>query len=168
MLAEQRDTSRALDLLQQARVIIARLVEQSPDNDQLSKDLAMFDDNIAKLEQTLRLGRRLRNPNKPSDKFLRNVRSCQLADVPTDPSDVCCWGKSGRRGGDTALITGVSGLRGAQVMATDLRASVSLVIAALAAQGETMIGRVYHLDRGFERMEEKLGQCGAQIERVAG
>ena len=46
--------------------------------------------------------------------------------------------------------------------------SVSLVIAALAAQGETMIGRVYHLDRGFERMEEKLGQCGAQIERVAG
>jgi UDP-N-acetylglucosamine 1-carboxyvinyltransferase len=70
--------------------------------------------------------------------------------------------------GDTALITGVSGLRGAQVMATDLRASVSLVIAALAAQGETMIGRVYHLDRGFERMEEKLGQCGAQIERVAG
>ena len=70
--------------------------------------------------------------------------------------------------GDTALITGVSGLRGAQVMATDLRASVSLVIAGLAAQGETMIGRVYHLDRGFERMEEKLGHCGAQIERVAG
>jgi UDP-N-acetylglucosamine 1-carboxyvinyltransferase len=69
--------------------------------------------------------------------------------------------------GDTALITGVSGLRGAQVMATDLRASVSLVIAALAAQGETMIGRVYHLDRGFERMEEKLGQCGAQIERLS-
>ena len=52
-------------------------------------------------------------------------------------------------------------------MATDLRASVSLVIAALAAQGETMIGRVYHLDRGFERMEEKLGQCGAQIERLS-
>jgi UDP-N-acetylglucosamine 1-carboxyvinyltransferase len=69
--------------------------------------------------------------------------------------------------GDTALITGVSGLRGAQVMATDLRASVSLVIAGLAAQGETMIGRVYHLDRGFERMEEKLGQCGAQIERLS-
>jgi UDP-N-acetylglucosamine 1-carboxyvinyltransferase len=69
--------------------------------------------------------------------------------------------------GDTALITGVSGLRGAQVMATDLRASVSLVIAGLAAQGETMIGRVYHLDRGFERMEEKLGRCGAQIERLS-
>jgi UDP-N-acetylglucosamine 1-carboxyvinyltransferase len=69
---------------------------------------------------------------------------------------------------DTALVTGVNGLRGAQVMATDLRASVSLVIAALAAQGETMIGRVYHLDRGFERMEEKLSNCGAQIERVTG
>ena len=62
--------------------------------------------------------------------------------------------------GDTAFVTGVNGLHGAQVMATDLRASVSLVIAGLAAQGETMIGRVYHLDRGFERIEDKLGQCG--------
>jgi UDP-N-acetylglucosamine 1-carboxyvinyltransferase len=69
--------------------------------------------------------------------------------------------------GDTAFVTGVNGLHGAQVMATDLRASVSLVIAGLAAQGETMIGRVYHLDRGFERIEDKLGQCGAQIERLA-
>jgi UDP-N-acetylglucosamine 1-carboxyvinyltransferase len=69
--------------------------------------------------------------------------------------------------GDTALVTGVSGLRGAQVMATDLRASVSLIIAGLAAQGETMIGRVYHLDRGFERIEDKLGQCGAHIERLS-
>jgi UDP-N-acetylglucosamine 1-carboxyvinyltransferase len=68
--------------------------------------------------------------------------------------------------GDTALITGVNSLRGAQVMATDLRASVSLVIAGLAAQGETVIGRVYHLDRGFERIEEKLAQCGAHIERL--
>ena len=54
-----------------------------------------------------------------------------------------------------------------KVMATDLRASVSLIIAGLAAQGETMIGRVYHLDRGFERMEDKLAQCGAQIERLS-
>ncbi len=69
--------------------------------------------------------------------------------------------------GDTALVTGVSGLQGAPVMATDLRASVSLIIAGLAAQGETTIGRVYHLDRGFERIEEKLSQCGAQIERLA-
>ena len=69
--------------------------------------------------------------------------------------------------GDTAFVTGVNGLHGAQVMATDLRASVSLVIAGLAAQGETMIDRVYHLDRGFERIEDKLGQCGAQIERLA-
>ncbi|BAQ16357.1 UDP-N-acetylglucosamine 1-carboxyvinyltransferase [Methyloceanibacter caenitepidi] len=70
--------------------------------------------------------------------------------------------------GDTALVHGVNGLRGAPVMATDLRASVSLIIAGLAAQGETTIGRVYHLDRGFDRLEEKLRNCGAQIDRIAG
>ena len=70
--------------------------------------------------------------------------------------------------GDTALVHGVNGLRGAPVMATDLRASVSLIIAGLAAQGETTIGRVYHLDRGFDRLEDKLRQCGAQIDRIAG
>lgn len=69
--------------------------------------------------------------------------------------------------GDTAKVTGVDTLHGAQVMATDLRASVSLVIAGLVAEGETVINRVYHLDRGFERIEEKLGQCGAQIERLS-
>ena len=53
-------------------------------------------------------------------------------------------------------------------MATDLRASVSLVIAGLAAEGETMVNRVYHLDRGFERLEEKLAACGAEIERLSG
>jgi UDP-N-acetylglucosamine 1-carboxyvinyltransferase len=65
-------------------------------------------------------------------------------------------------------VEGVSGLKGAQVMATDLRASVSLVIAGLAAEGETMVNRVYHLDRGFERLEEKLSGCGATIERISG
>jgi UDP-N-acetylglucosamine 1-carboxyvinyltransferase len=70
--------------------------------------------------------------------------------------------------GDTASIEGVDRLKGAPVMATDLRASVSLVIAGLAAEGETMVHRVYHLDRGFERLEEKLAACGAAIERVAG
>ena len=70
--------------------------------------------------------------------------------------------------GDTAIVDGVERLRGAPVMATDLRASVSLVIAALAAEGETVVNRVYHLDRGFERLEEKLGACGADIARVAG
>ena len=59
-------------------------------------------------------------------------------------------------------------LNGAPVMATDLRASVSLVIAGLAAEGETMVNRVYHLDRGFERLEEKLSGCGAEIERITG
>ena len=70
--------------------------------------------------------------------------------------------------GETATIEGVDQLKGAPVMATDLRASVSLVIAALAAEGETMVNRVYHLDRGFERLEDKLGACGAAIERVSG
>jgi UDP-N-acetylglucosamine 1-carboxyvinyltransferase len=73
-----------------------------------------------------------------------------------------------RLSGDTATIDGVARLRGAPVMATDLRASVSLVIAALAAEGETTVNRVYHLDRGFERLEAKLGACGAQIERLSG
>lgn len=66
----------------------------------------------------------------------------------------------------TAFIRGVPKLKGAEVMATDLRASVSLAIAALAAEGETVIHRVYHLDRGYERLEDKLKSCGAQIERV--
>ncbi|MCB1520469.1 MAG: UDP-N-acetylglucosamine 1-carboxyvinyltransferase, partial [Hyphomicrobiaceae bacterium] len=69
--------------------------------------------------------------------------------------------------GDTATIKGVPKLRGAPVMATDLRASVSLVIGGLVAEGETMINRVYHLDRGFERLEEKLTRCGASIERIS-
>ncbi len=68
--------------------------------------------------------------------------------------------------GGTARIHGVSGLRGAPVMATDLRASVSLILAGLAAEGETVVSRVYHLDRGYERLEEKLVACGAQVERV--
>ncbi|MFO1185816.1 MAG: UDP-N-acetylglucosamine 1-carboxyvinyltransferase [Bauldia sp.] len=70
--------------------------------------------------------------------------------------------------GQVATVRGVPRLKGAQVMATDLRASVSLVIAGLAAEGETMVNRVYHIDRGFERVEEKLRRCGASIERVSG
>ncbi|OKL42676.1 UDP-N-acetylglucosamine 1-carboxyvinyltransferase [Pseudovibrio exalbescens] len=70
--------------------------------------------------------------------------------------------------GQVATIEGVDQLHGAQVMATDLRASVSLVIAGLAAEGETVVNRVYHLDRGFERLEDKLSRCGAQIERISG
>ncbi|HEV2532111.1 UDP-N-acetylglucosamine 1-carboxyvinyltransferase [Phenylobacterium sp.] len=70
--------------------------------------------------------------------------------------------------GGEARVRGVESLNAAQVMATDLRASVSLVIAGLAAQGETVVNRVYHLDRGFERLEEKLSACGAQIRRIKG
>src|SRR6266436_1117352 len=70
--------------------------------------------------------------------------------------------------GETATVEGRSRLKGAPVMATDLRASVSLVIAALAAEGETMVNRVYHLDRGFERLEDKLSACGAASDPLSG
>jgi UDP-N-acetylglucosamine 1-carboxyvinyltransferase len=69
--------------------------------------------------------------------------------------------------GDMAVVEGVRHLTGAQVMATDLRASVAMVIAGLAAEGETVIHRVYHLDRGFEALEKKLQRCGAQVERIS-
>ena len=72
-----------------------------------------------------------------------------------------------RLDGDAAVVDGVPRLRGAPVMATDLRASVSLVIAALAAEGETIVNRVYHLDRGFEHLEHKLCQCGADVQRLS-
>lgn len=68
--------------------------------------------------------------------------------------------------GSSAMVRGVKKLKGAPVMATDLRASVSLALAGLAAEGETVLNRIYHLDRGYERLEEKLGACGAQIVRV--
>ena len=70
--------------------------------------------------------------------------------------------------GGEAVVRGVEQLEGAEVMATDLRASVSLVIAGLTARGETTVSRIYHLDRGFERLEEKLGACGAQVRRIKG
>ena len=70
--------------------------------------------------------------------------------------------------GSSAIVRGVPQLSGAQVMATDLRASISLILAGLAAQGETIVNRVYHLDRGYERVEEKLAACGARIERIKG
>ncbi len=69
--------------------------------------------------------------------------------------------------GDVAIVRGVERLKGAPVMATDLRASVSLVLAGLAAEGETIVNRVYHLDRGFDRLEEKLSAVGADIARVS-
>ena len=70
--------------------------------------------------------------------------------------------------GGMATVTGVERLKGAPVMATDLRASISLILAGLTAEGETLVNRVYHLDRGYERVEEKLGNCGAKIERITG
>ena len=83
-------------------------------------------------------------------------------------AELARFGADIRVDGQVATVTGVSQLKGAQVMATDLRASVSLVIAGLAARGETTVNRIYHLDRGFERLEEKLSRCGADIQRVSG
>ncbi len=70
--------------------------------------------------------------------------------------------------GASAIVRGVPGLSGAPVMATDLRASLSLILAGLAAQGETIVNRVYHLDRGYEAVEQKLAACGVDIERISG
>ena len=83
-------------------------------------------------------------------------------------AELARFGADIRVDGQVATVKGVSQLKGAQVMATDLRASVSLVIAGLAARGETTVNRIYHLDRGFERLEDKLRRCGAEIERVGG
>ncbi|HZH26396.1 MAG TPA: UDP-N-acetylglucosamine 1-carboxyvinyltransferase [Azospirillaceae bacterium] len=82
--------------------------------------------------------------------------------------ELCRLGADINVQGASAVVRGVPKLTGAPVMATDLRASVSLVIAALAAEGETEINRVYHLDRGYERLEAKLQACGADVERVPG
>ena len=76
-------------------------------------------------------------------------------------------GASIRLNGRTATISGVPHLTGASVMATDLRASAGLILAGLAAAGETEIGRVYHVDRGYERIEEKLSLLGADIQRIS-
>jgi UDP-N-acetylglucosamine 1-carboxyvinyltransferase len=80
--------------------------------------------------------------------------------------ELCRMGASINVHGASAMVRGVKRLTGAPVMATDLRASVSLVLAGLAADGDTILNRVYHLDRGYERLVEKLGVCGAEIERL--
>ncbi|MGB0670517.1 MAG: UDP-N-acetylglucosamine 1-carboxyvinyltransferase, partial [Rhodospirillales bacterium] len=82
--------------------------------------------------------------------------------------ELCRMGADINVHGRSAIVRGVPKLSGAQVMATDLRASVSLVLAGLAAEGETTLNRVYHLDRGYERVEEKLAACGAEVFREKG
>jgi len=82
--------------------------------------------------------------------------------------ELCRMGADINVHGSSAIVRGTAGLSGAPVMATDLRASVSLILAGLAAGGETVVNRVYHLDRGYERLEEKLAACGADIERIKG
>ncbi|WP_375449937.1 UDP-N-acetylglucosamine 1-carboxyvinyltransferase [uncultured Devosia sp.] len=97
-----------------------------------------------------------------------NIRETIFENRYMHVAELARFGADIRVEGQMATITGKSELKGAQVMATDLRASVSLVIAGLAARGETVVNRIYHLDRGFERLEDKLSRCGAEIERVAG
>jgi UDP-N-acetylglucosamine 1-carboxyvinyltransferase len=80
--------------------------------------------------------------------------------------ELCRMGANINVHGSSAMVRGVKQLTGAPVMATDLRASSSLVLAGLGATGETIINRVYHLDRGYERLEDKLSACGAEIERL--
>jgi len=82
--------------------------------------------------------------------------------------ELCRMGADINVHGASAIVRGVKGLSGAQVMATDLRASVSLVLAGLAAEGETVVNRVYHLDRGYEHLDDKLKACGASVQRIAG
>ena len=81
-------------------------------------------------------------------------------------AELARMGASVRENGRTAIVTGPTPLSGAQVMATDLRASASLVLAGLAASGETVVDRIYHLDRGYEHLDEKLARLGARVRRV--
>jgi UDP-N-acetylglucosamine 1-carboxyvinyltransferase len=97
-----------------------------------------------------------------------NIRETIFENRFMHVAELARFGADIRVEGQMATVTGTGTLKGAQVMATDLRASVSLVIAGLAARGETVVNRIYHLDRGFERLEHKLSGCGAEIERLAG
>ena len=81
--------------------------------------------------------------------------------------ELCRMGADINVHGSSAIVRGVSKLSGAPVMATDLRASISLILAGLAANGQTIVNRVYHLDRGYERVEQKLAACGADIRRIS-
>lgn len=145
---------------------------------------------IEETEDTLRVRRDLATPLKPMD-----ITTAPFPEFPTDMQaqfmtlltqaggdshlsetifenrfmhvpELARMGANISIDGHTATVHGATALKGAPVMATDLRASVSLVIAALAASGETTVGRIYHLDRGYERLEEKLSLCGADIRRV--
>ena len=117
-------------------------------------------------------------PGFPTDMQAQMIAVCAIADGTsviedtvyldrfTHVPELARMGASIELKGNVAVVKGVERLSGAQVMATDLRASASLVLAGLAAQGETLIDRIYHLDRGYEALEQKLGALGARIQRV--
>ena len=105
---------------------------------------------------------------------MTTVTSAHAARLSAEPDHSMHVGEMMRMGADitiqgkTAIVRGVPKLRGAPVMATDLRASASLILAGLAAEGTTILSRVYHIDRGYQRIEEKLSALGADIRRVSG
>lgn len=99
---------------------------------------------------------------KGNSRIVENIFENRFMHVP----ELIRMGADIRISGNTAIVDGVDKLKGAEVMATDLRASVSLVLAGLVAEGDTMINRIYHIDRGYEKIEDKLNQCGAKISRV--
>ena len=98
-----------------------------------------------------------------TSKIIETIFENRFMHVP----ELCRMGADINVSGSSALVRGVHSLSGAQLMATDLRASVSLVLAGLAAEGETIVNRVYHLDRGYEKVEENLASCGGEIERIS-
>src|SRR5687768_17464965 len=117
-------------------------------------------------------------PGFPTDlqaQFMAMLTLCQGAGMVTETifenrfmhvPELCRMGANITVHNGSAIIRGVPKLTGAEVMATDLRASVALVLAALVAEGDTIINRIYHLDRGYENIVEKLQSCGADIERL--
>jgi UDP-N-acetylglucosamine 1-carboxyvinyltransferase len=117
-------------------------------------------------------------PGFPTDMQAQIMAVCAIADGPsvitdtiyldrfTHVPELVRLGASIEQKGNVAVVRGVERLSGAPVMATDIRASAALVLAALVAEGETRISRIYHLDRGYEALDEKLARLGADIERV--
>ncbi|MEM6617370.1 MAG: UDP-N-acetylglucosamine 1-carboxyvinyltransferase [Pseudomonadota bacterium] len=159
--------SAAFDTLEEAGVDITRtndgvtVARNGHDLQPVSVDTAPFPGFPTDLQaQLMALMLRAKGTSTIREKIFEN-RFMHVAELSRLGADI-------QLDGDTATVRGVDDLHGAQVMATDLRASVSLVIAALVAEGETTVNRVYHLDRGFENLEEKLSACGAEIERVSG
>ena len=115
------------------------------------------------------------HPKDQALKFMTMLTMCEGAGMVTETifenrfmhvPELCRMGANITIQGNSAIVRGVKKLKGAEVMATDLRASVSLILAGLVAEGETIVDRIYHLDRGYENLVGKLEACGAKVDRV--